>query len=538
MEYYSQIYAAFAQAEDSDRCRRLKKRAAEFQREFILWFDWEGAALPYGRSLTYRMAQAAFWPASLLSGAGNCDVGEIKGIVNRNIRYWLSKNIFERDGILNVGYAYGNLTMAERYNSPGSPYWSMKIFLILALSDHHPYWSAQEKPFPRQKRLSRLLYAEMLIQQGEQGAFAYVPAVYNKNVLGHFVEKYGKFVYSTKFAFSVAHSCENLVEAAPDSMLAFVLEGEQQVYVRRRSIRYGVETDHIWSEWSPVRGISVRTEIWPVPEGHIRRHKIISDKSAAVFDCGFAVAMYEDGYQTESGNGESFAEVRNPVAGDGEVWLADDTENNRILIFEQENGRFIHTQTFSDIGIRPHYIVYDEKTRCFYALSSMTGELYVFAREKDSTRMVLKDIRSIDKLNGIYVRSFTIMGDAIYFVSGNSTIIRARLSDLKILEEYPVPPEIAGMVQLIKIEDYYYITVSTDADFNQDYATFIRTKDLRSLADGDYEDIYSYFIGGGTPYYITAFDGHYYLTEHRLPGHSVWQFDVEDNEIINVVPVY
>ena len=36
------------------------------------------------------------------------------------------------------------------------------------------------------------------------------------------------------------------------------------------------------------------------------------------------------------------------VAGDGEVWLADDTENNRILIFEQENGRFIHTQTFSD----------------------------------------------------------------------------------------------------------------------------------------------------------------------------------------------
>lgn len=106
----------------------------------------------------------------------------------------------------------------------------------------------------------------------------------------------------------------------------------------------------------------------------------------------------------------------------------------------------------------------------------MTGELYVFTREKDSTRMALKDVRSIEKLNGIYVRSFTIMGDEIYFVSGNSTIIRARLKDLKILEEYPVPPEIAGMVQLTKIQDYFYITVSTDADFNQDYATFIRTR--------------------------------------------------------------
>lgn len=226
------------------------------------------------------------------------------------------------------------------------------------------------------------------------------------------------------------------------------------------------------------------------------------------------------------------------IASDGEVWLADDTENHRILVFEKEDGKFLHTQTFSDVGVRPHYIVYDGKTRCFYVLSSMTGELYVFAREKDSTRMALKSIRSIEKLNGIYVRSFTIIGNEIYFVSGNSTIIRARLKDLKILEEYPVPPEIAGMVQLIKIQDYYYITVSTDADFNQDYATFIRTKDLRSLADGEYEDIYSYFIGGGTPYYITSFDGHYYLTEHRLPGHSVWQFDVEDNEIVDVMPVY
>ena len=226
------------------------------------------------------------------------------------------------------------------------------------------------------------------------------------------------------------------------------------------------------------------------------------------------------------------------IASDGVVYLTDDTENNRILVFEKEDGRFIHTQTFSDIGIRPHYIVYDETSGYFYALSSMTGELYVFSREKNSTRMGLKEVRSIEKLNGVYVRSFTIIGKEIYFVSGNSTIIRARLKDLKILEEYPVSPEIAGMVQLTQIEDYYYITISTDVDFNQDYATFIRTKDLHSLASGGYEDIYDNFIGGGTPYYITSFDGHFYLTEHRIPGHSVWQFDVEENEIVNVVPIY
>ncbi|MDE5596462.1 MAG: hypothetical protein K2J04_01355, partial [Lachnospiraceae bacterium] len=43
------------------------------------------------------------------------------------------------------------------------------------------------------------------------------------------------------------------------------------------------------------------------------------------------------------------------LASDGIVYLVDDTENNRILIFEKKDGRFLHTQTFSEIGNRPHY---------------------------------------------------------------------------------------------------------------------------------------------------------------------------------------
>jgi len=45
-------------------------------------------------------------------------------------------------------------------------------------------------------------------------------------------------------------------------------------------------------------------------------------------------------------------------------------------------------------------------------------------------------------------------------------------------------------------------------------------------------------VGGGTPYYMGSFDGHYYLTEHRIPGCSIWQFDVVENEIRNVTLLY
>lgn len=226
------------------------------------------------------------------------------------------------------------------------------------------------------------------------------------------------------------------------------------------------------------------------------------------------------------------------LASDGLVYLIDDTENNRILIFEKINGRFLHTQTFSDIGNRPHYIIYDEQTETFYAWSSMSGEMYLFRHDPGDTRMYLAAVHKIDALDNVYVRSFTIQDDTVYFVSGNSSIIRADLNTFEILDTFPVPDSMAGMIQLTQIQDYFYITVSTDIAGNQDYATIIRTKDLSGLMDGDYEDIYEYFIGGGTPYYITEIDNEWYLTEHRIPGHSVWRFRVMDNEITDVETVY
>ncbi len=231
------------------------------------------------------------------------------------------------------------------------------------------------------------------------------------------------------------------------------------------------------------------------------------------------------------------------LASDGTIYMIDDTENNRILIMEEginENGMpvFVPTQEFTGIGNRPHYIIYHEPTDTFYAWSSQSGEMFLFRRPKDDTRVYLTEIRSIPSLNQAYVRSFTIIDDRIYFVSGNSTIIEADLDTFKVKKEYPVPDTLYGMIQLTKIEDYYYITNSTDITGNQDYATIIRTKDLDDLIRGEYEDIYHHFIGGGTPYYMTQIDDVWYLTEHRIPGHCIFSFRITDNVISDVQTIY
>lgn len=226
------------------------------------------------------------------------------------------------------------------------------------------------------------------------------------------------------------------------------------------------------------------------------------------------------------------------IASDGEVYLIDDTERNRIMVMKESGEGFKLTQEFSDIGVRPHFVVYDEETDSFYAWSSMTGQMYIFRHDRTADSVFLTEIKKISELDGYYVRSFTIDKDIVYLVSGDGNIYELNKKTFEIKNKYPVPLEMYGMVQITPVDDWFYITVSTDGYGNQDYATIIRTKNLSKLIEGDFEDIYSNFIGGGTPYCITLLDGYYYLCEHRIPGHSIWRFETENGEVKNPVTIY
>ena len=285
---------------------------------------------------------------------------------------------------------------------------------------------------------------------------------------------------------------------------------------------------------NPFPTLSVPTYITKVKENYF------------IVDCYHNQVIYHDNLEDPLYEWQimtSDISMGHTLASDGSVYLIDDTEHTRILVMEESinnNGRpvFVPTQEFTEIGDRPHYILYDEYTDTFYAWSSQSGEMFLFRHAPGESAMYLTEVRSIPSLKGVYVRSFTIVEDRVYFVSGNKSILEADLYSFEILKEYPVPDALAGMIQLTPIADYFYITISTDSTGSQDYATMIRTKSLSDLATGKYEDVYHNFIGGGTPYYITRIDDFWYLTEHRIPGHSIWQFQVKENAITNVTSIY
>ena len=312
IHYYSLIYAKVMEADDHARCALFRQRADTFGKQFVYWFAEDGAALPYGRSMAYRFAQAAFWSACLFAGVTPLSVAQMKGILVRHFAWWQQQRMVDRDGILTIGYSYPNLIMAERYNAPGSPYWGMKTFLVLALPGDHPFWSVQAAPLPPLDDVKTLPAAEMVVQRRKGDVTAYVSGICELPGHGNTPQKYAKFAYSTAFGFSCARENIALAAAAPDSMLAFLWGG--MIYPRRASERYWMDGDKVSAVWSPFPGVTVTTTITPTPTGHLRHHQINSTVACTAYDCGFSVARFCKG-ETQIVSEAGFAGAKNDAHG-------------------------------------------------------------------------------------------------------------------------------------------------------------------------------------------------------------------------------
>ena len=130
-------------------------------------------------------------------------------------------------------------------------------------------------------------------------------------------------------------TCE-VHEALPDSMLAFYING--YVYVRRICEEFRISETEVYSRWIPYEGIQVETYIIPTKTGHMRKHKIVSDRECEVYDCGFAVEIDVEGEkQIQDGN---MATVENYYSSCQVT--AQNGSGEGVVIFADPNTNLLH----------------------------------------------------------------------------------------------------------------------------------------------------------------------------------------------------
>jgi len=311
IHFYGLLYARLAGAEDPKRAARFREESTLFAKDFVSWFAEDGAALPFGRSLTYRFAQGSFWGALALADVEALPWGVIKGLAMRHLRWWLRRPIFNASGQLTVGYAYPNLIMAEPYNCGGSPYWAMKFFQMLAVAESHPFWQAEEEPLPELPRVSVQKPAGLVLcrEEGEVVALATAQStswMRGATWMRHVPAKYCKFAYSTRFGFSVPAGDVGLAFGAYDSMLALSEEGEYW-RARTENVESRIEGNVIYARWRPWVDVEIETWLIPVSPWHVRVHRLKTGRALVSAEGGFATSEMDEvlaaGRRFETGEG-------------------------------------------------------------------------------------------------------------------------------------------------------------------------------------------------------------------------------------------
>ena len=211
------------------------------------------------------------------------------------------------------------------------------------------------------------------------------------------------------------------------------------------------------------------------------------------------------------------------ISSDGSIYLVTDTDNNRVATYTRlPSGEFIELQSFENVGIRPHYCVYDAPTASFYVWSSYTGEMYIYKRTSGTYMVTLSAVKSIPALYGLYTRSFTIDGDNILLCSqGAGGIVVVNKRTFGFVGAYPVPDMLGGVVQVVHVGSHYYLTTSSDRFGNMNMAATYRSSSLAGFMSlATCEDVTT-ALGGASglqiPYYITECGGLYYV---RLIGQA------------------
>lgn len=303
IQFLQLLYAKLAGDDDPEKAAEFKKRAQDYALDFIHYFDEEGRATPFGRSVGYRFAMASFWGALAYADVelpAPLTWGIVKGLLMRNLRWWQTQDqIWSPTGTLNIGYSFPNMYMAENYNSPGSPYWACLAFICLAVPENHAFWTSKEEPYPTNLlpkvkplkhpgHINSYLGGHRFILSSGQACSYPMKGTH---------AKYGSFAYSSAYAYSVPTGCFSLEQFALASQLG-LSDDAGEVWKTRRLCEEAIIETHeekpvLKSVWKPFPDVTIKTFLLPpveeTPNWHLRVHKIVAGREVMTADGAFAI---------------------------------------------------------------------------------------------------------------------------------------------------------------------------------------------------------------------------------------------------------
>ena len=217
------------------------------------------------------------------------------------------------------------------------------------------------------------------------------------------------------------------------------------------------------------------------------------------------------------------------MAYNGRLYVVDDTEAHRVLVYLRDGNTFHRIQTIDNVGVRPHRTIYDTVSNAFYVLGSMSQTITKLKEEKGM--LVVVYTKHLPFLENAYVRSMRIIDGKMFFVSGPGYITVAEYQDdsYTVVKKYIVPKSYQGMNDIVKFNDTFFITA-----FKKN---LIKCKSLDDFSSC--KQLYTHFGMSGVPYYFNLVNNELYVAEigGGKNGNSIFKFQYTDNNTLSPIRI-
>ena len=128
--------------------KQIRESTAAFMENFPYFFGSDGSPVPFGRSLTYRVAAVSPLGYAEAAGLGTLPPGVERRIASGCLKFFWERGMLSENGLVQPGWLGANAVVAEDYTHRGAPYWIAVGFSPLLLPESHPFWTVKELPMP------------------------------------------------------------------------------------------------------------------------------------------------------------------------------------------------------------------------------------------------------------------------------------------------------------------------------------------------------------------------------------------------------
>lgn len=292
-----------------ERAKRWLDWSRMFVKDYTHFYAASGENLAYGRSITYRFNGLGVFGLAAKHELDSVPLGEMRRICRKNLEFFMDQPITQEQGCLSLGWTDAFPEMVEPYSCAGSPYWASKGLMMMTLPPSHPFWTAEEQPYPSERgEFIHTIDAPGFVLRGIDGEVELLNA--GSNISSSHVKRYGsanwgRTSYRTGNGFNIA---PDVAFYPYDAALTVASADGKKRYGRNSTFPTHIGDDYVSYMYSFGQRedpfiTQVKTILW-WNKGWTLAFNKISSQSPSVFNFGgHSIGSYDATRLTSETNG-------------------------------------------------------------------------------------------------------------------------------------------------------------------------------------------------------------------------------------------